>query len=133
MKKGFIQIITCDESWFYFEYLHQSVWAQSRNDIPERIKQRINTEKCLVSIIWSVNGIHSLFDLPKETIYNSTFFYDIALPNFIRNLCTHSQRSTLKGILMHLDNAHPTIQRNLMNVSKNLVHVKFHIQPIAKT
>jgi hypothetical protein len=73
-----------------------------------------------------------LFDLPKETIYNSTFFFDIALPDLVRNLCTNSQRSTLKEILMHLDNAHPTIQRNLMNVSKNLVQIECHIQPIAQ-
>jgi hypothetical protein len=50
-KKGFAQIITCDEFWFYFEYLYQLVWAQSRNNIPEKIKQRIDTEKCLVSVI----------------------------------------------------------------------------------
>jgi hypothetical protein len=40
-KKDFIHAITRDESCFYIEYLHQLVWAQSRDEVPERIKQRL--------------------------------------------------------------------------------------------
>jgi hypothetical protein len=35
-----------------------SVWAASRYELPHRIKQKIDTETCSVSILWSVNGIH---------------------------------------------------------------------------
>jgi hypothetical protein len=37
-KTDFANIIAGDESWFYFEYPHQSVWAPSRDEVPERIK-----------------------------------------------------------------------------------------------
>jgi hypothetical protein len=46
-----------------------------------------------------------LLDVPKETIYNSTFFYDIIVPDLVENVITHSRRRTLKGVLVHLDNA----------------------------
>jgi hypothetical protein len=39
-KTGFANIITGDESWFYFEHPHQSVWVLSRDEVPERIKQK---------------------------------------------------------------------------------------------
>jgi hypothetical protein len=55
---------------FYFEYPHAAVWASSRDEIPEKIKQKIDIEKYLISIIWSINGIHSLLDVPKGIVYN---------------------------------------------------------------
>jgi hypothetical protein len=85
-KTGFANIITSDESWFYFEYSHQSVWVPSRDEVPERIKQKIDTKKCLDSVIWSVNGIHSLLGVPKGTPYNTTFFCNVAIPDFLENI-----------------------------------------------
>jgi histone-lysine N-methyltransferase SETMAR len=104
-KTRSINIITGDESWFYFEYPHQSVWAPSRDELPERIKQKIGTEKCLISVIWSVNGIDSLLDVPKGTTYNTTFFCDVVIPDLLENVCAGSRRRTLKGIVMQLDDA----------------------------
>jgi transposase len=37
-NNGFTQVITGDESWFDFDYLHQLVWIPSRDEISERIK-----------------------------------------------------------------------------------------------
>jgi hypothetical protein len=50
-KTGLGSIITGDESWFCFEYPHQSVWGPSRDEVSEKIKQKIDTEKCLISVI----------------------------------------------------------------------------------
>jgi hypothetical protein len=58
--KGFQRIITGDELWFVFDYSRDSVWATSRVELHQRIKEKIDTEKCLVSILWSVDEIHSL-------------------------------------------------------------------------
>jgi hypothetical protein len=68
---GFQQIVTGDESWFFFYYPCDSGSAASRDELPQRIKQKINMENCLVSILWLVNGIHSLLDVPKGTTYNN--------------------------------------------------------------
>jgi hypothetical protein len=48
---GFQRIITGDESWFFLYCPRDSVWAASRDELPQRIKQKIDTEKCLVSIL----------------------------------------------------------------------------------
>jgi hypothetical protein len=41
----------------------------------------------------------------KETTYNGTFFCDIVAPDLHEHVRVHSRRWTLKGVLMHLDNA----------------------------
>jgi hypothetical protein len=60
--------------------------ATSRDEIPEKIN-KIDTEKYVISIIWSVNGIQSLLDLPKGTTYNSAFFCDCVMSDLVENLC----------------------------------------------
>jgi hypothetical protein len=82
---GFLRSITGEESWFFFYHPWDSVWAASHEESPQRLKQSIDAEKCLVSILWSVNGIHSLRQVPKGTTYNITLFTDVALPSLIEN------------------------------------------------
>jgi hypothetical protein len=54
-----------------FRIFAWSNMAPSQDEVSERIKQRFDAEKCLISIIWSLNGIHSLSDIPKGITYNS--------------------------------------------------------------
>jgi hypothetical protein len=77
----------------------------SRDEVPERIKRKIDIRKCLISIIWSVNGVHSLLDVPKDIAYNSTFFCDSVGSDFVESICTYSRRKTLKEIIVHLEDA----------------------------
>jgi hypothetical protein len=46
-------------------------WGSRKN------QTKIATEQCLISIIWSINGIHNLLDVPKWITYNITFFCDV--------------------------------------------------------
>jgi hypothetical protein len=62
---GFQQFITGDESWFFLYYPRDSVWAAPHDEFPQCVKQKTDTEKCLVSILCSVNEIPSLLVCPK--------------------------------------------------------------------
>jgi hypothetical protein len=72
--------------WFFFYYPCDSVWAASHDQLPRRIKQKNDAEKCLISILWLVSGIHSLLDVPKGIIYNTAFFTDDVIPGLIENV-----------------------------------------------
>jgi transposase len=50
-QNNFDHVITGDESWFFIHYPNESVWAGSRDEVPVRIKQTIDTEKCLISVL----------------------------------------------------------------------------------
>jgi histone-lysine N-methyltransferase SETMAR len=106
-QNNFERIITGDESWFYLQYANESAWAESRDQLPVRVSQKINTEKCLISVLWSANGIHALLDVPKGDSYNSRFFCEAVMPSVVSNICSHARRKSLKGFYVHLDNASP--------------------------
>jgi ABC-type branched-subunit amino acid transport system substrate-binding protein len=65
----------------------------------------IDTEKCFISVLWSVNGIQSLIDVPKGMTFHADFFCQAVVPNVIADMTTHSRRKTLKNRAIHLDNA----------------------------
>jgi hypothetical protein len=72
-----------------------------------KIKQTIDIKKCLILIIWYVNGINSLLDVLKNIAYNSIFFYGSVVSDLIESICAYSWRKTLKCIMLHLDDARP--------------------------
>jgi hypothetical protein len=82
---GFQQIIAGDASWPFRCYLCDSVSAASRDEVSQSIKHKIETEKCLVSVPWSVNAIPSLL-MPRGTTYSTAFFTDAVMPSLIENV-----------------------------------------------
>jgi hypothetical protein len=75
--------------------------------VPEIPKQKIQSEKCLISIIWGSPGIKSLLYVPKGMKYNTTFFVESVVPDLVEQVCQESRRETLRGILVYLDKARP--------------------------
>jgi hypothetical protein len=117
---GFQSAITGDESWFFLYYPRYSIWALSRDEVPERVSQRIDTEKCLISLLWPVNGIDSPGDVQKGSTYNSALFCDTAIPNLFDGITSHSRRKSLKSLYTRLDNARPHNARR----STECLHIK---------
>jgi hypothetical protein len=70
---------------------------------------KIQTEKCLVSFLWSLTGIQRLADGPKWSTYDSAFFCDPVMPMLVDEICLHPRRKSFKGRYIHLDNAPPRI------------------------
>jgi hypothetical protein len=99
-------------------YLRGSVWEASRNEPSRRIKEKTETEKCLVSMLWPVDGIHSFLDVSKETTYNTAFFSDTIMPSLIENIQLWIRKKTLKGWLIHMDRARRYNSGELKSTSK---------------
>jgi hypothetical protein len=70
-----------------------------RRVMPFLIESKTGTEKWFISVLWSVNGIHSLLDVPKGTMYNTEFFADVIMPGLIKNIKSksNSRRKMLVG------------------------------------
>jgi hypothetical protein len=90
-----------------FEYFHHSRWAANPDEVPEIPKQTVQSEKCLVSIMWGSTGIKSLLYVPKSMKYNTTSIVKSVVPNLVEHVCQESWRQTLRDIMVHLDNARP--------------------------
>jgi hypothetical protein len=62
-----------------------------------------NTDRCLISILWLVNGMQNLLDIRKGTTYNIAFFIDVVTPSLIENIMSRSRRKILKGCVIRMD------------------------------
>jgi hypothetical protein len=91
----------------FFYYPKEIVSAESQDELLVRVKQITRTERCLISFLWSANGILSLVDVLKGESYNSAFFCNGAVLSLVENVCLHSRRRWLKALCVHLDNAGP--------------------------
>jgi hypothetical protein len=103
----FYEVLSRGKPWFFLEYPHDGVWAASRDEIPEIPMAKIETEKCMISIIWSISGIHSLFALTKGMKYKYNFqsFCQHVFLDIQQNICSLSRRKALNDIILHLSNA----------------------------
>jgi hypothetical protein len=65
------------------------------------------TEKCMISIIWSISGIPSLLALTKRIKYNSSYFCQHVIPDLHiqQHICSPSRKIMLKNGLLHLGKA----------------------------
>jgi hypothetical protein len=102
-----VNFLTGDEPWFFLEYPRYGVWTAFRDAIPETPMTRIETEKCMISILWSISGMHSQLAFTKgmKSKYNSQYFCQHIIPDIQQNICSSSRRNILKAILLHLGNA----------------------------
>jgi hypothetical protein len=57
--------------------------AQLRDELPEKVSERIDTEKSLILILWSVSSLHSLADIPEGTTCHSVFCCDAVIVNLL--------------------------------------------------
>jgi hypothetical protein len=98
-------MVAGDAGWFFFEYFDRSRWDVHSDDVPEIPKQKIQSEKCLISMIWRSTVIKNLLYVPKGMKYNTTFFVELVVPDLVEQVCSESRRKMLRGTVSHLDNA----------------------------
>jgi hypothetical protein len=113
---GVEHVVTGDELWFFLYHPHDPIWASSQFEMPERFSPQIDTEKCRISFLWSVNGIRSLVDVPKCNTYNSAFFCDTVVPSLFDGITLNSRRKSLKGLSIPWTMHVCMIQGNPLNV-----------------
>jgi hypothetical protein len=87
-------MMTSDESWFDLDNPPDAAWAASRDELSEPVKRQTDIGECLISVVWSVNGIHYLLDMPPGMQYNSSFCCDVVLPGLNQTVTSSNRRKT---------------------------------------
>ena len=110
-RRAWHDMITLDESWFYFCTDHELIWLAPGETVPERGGHTIQSPKMMVTIAWNTNGFHVLADLPKGVKFNATYYTTEILPHILEWRRTHGTVSTRK-LIVHADNARPHTARS---------------------
>jgi hypothetical protein len=95
--------VTGDESWFYLETSHETIWLQHGDPRPVREKKVINSPKVMLTVFWSPNGFHLIEALPAGQTFTSDYFSQTILYTLHKNL----SHMTARRIVVHMDNARP--------------------------
>jgi hypothetical protein len=67
-------IVTVDESWFYFTGDDDRIWLSEETESPERERIIVQSRKMTVIIVWHPTGFYRIVALRKGTKFNSDYY-----------------------------------------------------------
>ena len=106
-KTFFKNIITGDESWFFFQYDYKFQYGKERSKIEYNIKPNFSLKKAMITIFFSGSGFLLVDALPKGAKFNSDYFCDTILEGLKKEIHRRRPKMLFKNIFLHMDNAKP--------------------------
>jgi hypothetical protein len=73
-RRQWHDIVTLDESWFYWCSDHDLMWLRPGETVPDRERYTIQSPKLMVTIVWNPNGFHVVDALPKAGKFNAHYY-----------------------------------------------------------
>jgi hypothetical protein len=68
-------IITLDESWFYLNADHESIWLPPDETVPERERHTVQSEKLMLAIVWNSNGFRVINVLSRGIKFSADHYF----------------------------------------------------------
>jgi hypothetical protein len=66
-------IVTLDESWFYFTTGHERISLPKRTETPEKSRITVQSRKMIAAIVWNPTEFYRIVALPKGMKYNADY------------------------------------------------------------
>ena len=76
---------TGDESFFMWDTVKKQIWLPIDQELPKRSIDKYESNKIIICIFWSPNGIQVLKYLPEGESFNSSFFIDEILKEILKD------------------------------------------------
>ena len=116
-----VDIITSDESWFYFSYHHKAMWVKDKNEVLEVESRFQNSKKVMICIFWSFGNLLMIRILPEGTTYDTNYVLQTLIPDLEEVASSIRPVTGLKSYTIHWDNARP----HRSNATTNAIKEKF--------
>jgi hypothetical protein len=99
----------------------------SQGELPQRIKQTIDMEKCLTSVLWFLSKVHSLTAIAKEMTHNPVLLCNHIMLCSIIDINLPNGQKMLKRFVTSMNKAPPhnsrlTQECILASMSEHLQH-----------
>jgi hypothetical protein len=91
----------------FLEHFRNRVWTLGNETAPERISQKIDAEKRMLTIFWSTTGPLVEDWLPTNALFNSTSFCEIIVPRLAGAAFPNQAGQGKRRVYLHMDNARP--------------------------
>jgi hypothetical protein len=107
-RRDWQDIVTLDESWFYFTTDHEQIWLPSEGRVPERERKMIQSPKLMLTIAWNPAGFHVIAFLPKGCKFNAQYYISEVLDPLVQWHRTRGRGRSNQILTVHADNARLT-------------------------
>jgi hypothetical protein len=64
-EQGSQNLMTGDESWFYFDYYPATQWSVCADNVEPKAKRTIAARKFIVTVIFGIDGFHVVDVMPE--------------------------------------------------------------------
>jgi hypothetical protein len=99
-------IVTLDESWFYWNSDHDLMWLPPGDAVPDRERYIIQSPKLMLAIVWSPSGLHVVNCSPTGCKFNA-HGYTTRIFNEVADWRRRSGGTRPPELWVRADNARP--------------------------
>lgn len=111
-RRSWHDIVTLDESWFYFTTDYERIWLPQDTSPPERERLTIQSKKMMVTIVWNPAGFCRIAALPKGSKFNTDYYIsEILTP--LAAWRAGQVGATDRKLIVHSDNARPHMAKKV--------------------
>jgi histone-lysine N-methyltransferase SETMAR len=107
-------IVTFDESWFYLRTDHEFIWLQADEEVPERERHTIQSEKVMLTIVWNPTGFHLIDFLSRRAKFNGTHSVS-NIPSLLAIWRETQMGKADRKLIVHSDNARPHTAKKVLD------------------
>ena len=100
-------VITCDESWVYFDNPPSSQWIEPGGSPQKKAKIVSHNQKLIITVFFSRVGIEHIDVLPEGKTMDAEYFCAHCLKSLKEKICSRRKRGGVSNIVLHFDNAWP--------------------------
>jgi hypothetical protein len=98
--------VTGNESWFTLEFHHSTKWGGSRDDVAQKAKQQIETQKSMLTVIRGIDGFHVVDLMTEQHSYTISPFLSQIFEPLLFTVCPDGRKPSFRRLGLHLDNCH---------------------------
>jgi histone-lysine N-methyltransferase SETMAR len=102
-KNDFQRFVTGDESWFILKFHHSTKWGVSQDDAPQKVKQQIETQKFMLTVICGIDGFHVVDLMTEQHSYNTQYFLNRILEPRLLAVFPGGRKQYSRRLSLHLD------------------------------
>jgi hypothetical protein len=81
----FHRIIAVDKSWLYPDYSSDHIWTSIAHDVPQRVSHQIQSEKVILTVLWSTRGTILVKWMERSHQFNTTYFINEIISDLVAN------------------------------------------------
>jgi hypothetical protein len=108
-------IVTGDESWFYFEYVRDRLWISPPDNTPDYPNRTIATEKHILTMFWNPDAFRVVRILSTRASLNAVWFIYGNLVPLRDHFFQRARRFDHKKVRIHIDTAAPHTEQMTRN------------------